>query len=71
VAVAPRPPHPQPDELALSIPDQMVAVSSSEVRRGRREWMVAEAQAFDHRTGAWSEPERYERWIARTDPLAP
>jgi hypothetical protein len=34
------------------------------VRAGRHEWMASEARAFDERTGAWSDPERYERWLA-------
>jgi len=34
-------------------------VSSSGVRGGRHEWMLPEAAAFDARTGAWSQPQRY------------
>jgi hypothetical protein len=40
------------------------SVSATSVRAGRREWMVPEAAAFDERTGAWSDPGRYARWIA-------
>jgi hypothetical protein len=58
VAVAPRPP--------FDIPDRVVALnvnhdaSSTAVREGRTDWMAPEAAAFDERTGAWSDPERYE-----------
>jgi hypothetical protein len=64
LAVVPRPPHPVPEEWGLELPEDMGAVSSSDVRAGRLEWMTAEARRFDERTGAWSDPERYERWIA-------
>ena len=36
-------------------------VSSTLVRAGRVEWMLPEAAAFDARTGAWTDPERYRR----------
>jgi nicotinic acid mononucleotide adenylyltransferase len=48
------------DRGCLLIVDQDHAeVSSSQVRAGRRDWMAAEAAAFDAATGAWSHPERY------------
>jgi hypothetical protein len=60
VAVAPRAP--------FDIPDGVVALdvnhdaSSTAVREGRTDWMAPEAAAFDRRTGAWSDPERYTAW---------
>ena len=43
-------------------------VSATSVRSGRREWMVTEAAAFDERTGAWSDPDRYARWSGAAGP---
>jgi hypothetical protein len=63
LAVAPRPPSPVPDEWSLGLPEDVGAVSSSDVRAGRVEWMAAEARRFDERTGAWSDPDRYARWL--------
>ena len=40
-----------------------VLVSSSEARAGSTEWMAPAARAFDRRTGAWSDPDRYEEWL--------
>jgi len=61
VALAPRPPHPVPAELALQLPEHFGEVSSSAVRAGELDWMLPEAARFDRRTGAWSQPERYLR----------
>lgn len=66
VLVAPRPPHPLPDRASaqpILLPNHHGTVSSTAVRGGRREWMVSEAVAFDDRTGAWSDPDRYQRWL--------
>ncbi|MFN0089359.1 MAG: hypothetical protein ACKVWR_03675 [Acidimicrobiales bacterium] len=63
LAIAPRPPHPAPAEHLLAVGEHVVEMSSTAVRAGRREWMAPEAAAFDRRTGAWTEPERYERWL--------
>ena len=38
-------------------------MSSSRARAGARELMVPEAADFDRRTGAWTDPARYERWL--------
>lgn len=62
--VAPRPPFALPSPVPgrvqpLKISEELSAVSSTAVRAGRREWMAAEAAAFDERTGAWSDPDRY------------
>jgi hypothetical protein len=64
LAVAPRPPAPVPPRWSLHLPEHLTEVSSSDVRAGRHEWMAPEARAFDERTGAWSDPDRYERWLA-------
>jgi hypothetical protein len=63
LAIAPRPPFPVPPEHSLIVDAALVAVSSSEARRGSVEWMAPAARAFDRRTGAWSDPERYEAWL--------
>jgi nicotinic acid mononucleotide adenylyltransferase len=73
VLLVPRPPSgdvrsaglPQAGSIVLAIDERYAHVSSSEVRRGRREWMADEAFAFDVDTGAWSEPERYLRGAPR------
>lgn len=65
VAVAPRPPHRAPAELLLDVHDDHAEVSSTAVRDGgAHHWMAAEAETFAARTGAWVDPERYERWLA-------
>ena len=61
LALAPRPPHEVAPEHALDLPRDLLEVSSSGVRAGRREWMTAAAAAFDEATGAWSDPGRYEK----------
>jgi Cytidylyltransferase-like len=65
VACAPRPPHDLPgDAIVLEVHPDHHAVSASDVRGGRREWMSTEAIAFDDLSGAWSDAERYRRWVA-------
>jgi hypothetical protein len=67
VAVAPRPSHPglvAPGAVVLEYPAHLAAASSTAARAGDRSWMVAEALAFDEQTGAWTDPLRYERWLA-------
>jgi phosphopantetheine adenylyltransferase len=64
VALAPRPPIDIPDSMAdlvLKLPADFGQMSSTAARHGRLEFMIPEAIAFDERTGAWSEPERYAR----------
>ncbi len=70
IALAPRDPVPHlaippgidiPEGMELKVPDQYRSVSSSAVRNGRTEWMLAEAREFDQRTGAWTDPDRYRR----------
>jgi hypothetical protein len=63
-AVAPRPPLPVPAELALDLPDDVVGgVSSTGARSGRLELMAAAARRFAEESGAWIDPERYERYL--------
>jgi hypothetical protein len=64
LAIAPRPPLALPAEYALLIDATHATVSSSAVRGGSREWMSPGAVAFDARTGAWTDPARYDRWLA-------
>jgi hypothetical protein len=63
VAVAPRPPCEVPDNVALL--DVAHDASSTAVRDGRVDWMAPEAAELDRSTGAWSDPERYGRWLRR------
>jgi hypothetical protein len=63
LAIAPRPPFAVPPEHSLIIDAAHVVVSSSDARAGSIEWMAPAARAFDRRTGAWSDPVRYERWL--------
>ena len=67
VAVAPRPPHPVPRDLALDIGAEFHSVSSTAVRQGATEHMLPEARAFAEQTGAWIDPARYERWLTSGD----
>jgi hypothetical protein len=46
----------------LVVPQEHGSVSSSAVRAGARGWMSPAAAEFDRRTGAWSDPARYDRW---------
>lgn len=62
LAIAPRAGLDVPVEHLLALDPSHDAVSSSAVRDGARDWMCAAAAAFDERTGAWSDPDRYERW---------
>ena len=63
LAIAPRPPFAVPPEHSLIVDAAHVVVSSSEARAGSTEWMAPTARAFDRRTGAWSDPARYEQWL--------
>ena len=65
-AIAPRPPFPVPARLGLDLPADLHDVSSTQVRGGRHDWMTPAAEAFDSRTGAWSDPERYRAWRTGT-----
>ncbi len=61
LAIAPRAGLEVPRRHVLELAGDHDAVSSSAVRDGRHDWMCAAAAAFDRRTGAWSEPDRYAR----------
>lgn len=63
LAIAPRPPFVVPPEHSLIVDAAHVIVSSSDARAGTTEWMAPAARAFDRRTGAWSDPDRYEQWL--------
>jgi hypothetical protein len=66
VVVAPRPPWAVPPERELCGSDLLTltrSVSSTGARVDQREWMAPEAADFDARTGAWTDPERYRRWL--------
>jgi hypothetical protein len=47
---------------ALAVAPEHEPVSSSAVRAGSHDWMSPAAAEFDRRTGAWSDPARYDRW---------
>jgi hypothetical protein len=67
VLVAARAPFPSKssaDVEWLDVPEEHLDVSSTAARSGRRDLMLPEAAGFDEETGAWSDPDRYERWAA-------
>jgi hypothetical protein len=74
VGVAPRATDPQVGAAPALVPPTLRvveldvhpshrSVSATSVRSGRHEWMAPEAAAFAERTGAWTDPERYARWL--------
>jgi hypothetical protein len=65
VVVAPRPPWPVPAGRGLLLDDVHLAVSATGARTVEPGWMAAEAAAFDARSGAWTDPERYRRGAGR------
>ncbi|MPY96027.1 MAG: hypothetical protein GEV08_24100 [Acidimicrobiia bacterium] len=64
LAVAPRPPWDTPPEITLDLDPAHGAASSTAAREGAVELMLPEAARFDRETGAWTDPERYEHWLA-------
>tara|TARA_B100000405_G_scaffold206383_1_gene145123 strand:+ start:7073 stop:7648 length:576 start_codon:yes stop_codon:yes gene_type:complete len=64
VAIAPRGNLETPSELELPIPNDLDSVSSSQARMGTTGLMLQAALDFDQLTGAWTDPSRYERWLA-------
>ncbi len=66
VAVAPRPPDSVPAELMLDVEPELAEISSTAARHGtgNRSIMLAAAAEFDIVSGAWTDPDRYERWLA-------
>ena len=65
VAIAVRPPHDCPAELALDLPDWVGTVSSTQARTADPALMAPAAARFDAETGAWTDPARYEARLAR------
>ena len=64
VAIAARPPHDCPAHLVLDLPDWVGTVSSTLARTADPALMTPEAARFDAETGAWTDPARYEAWLA-------
>jgi nicotinate-nucleotide adenylyltransferase len=75
IGIAPRPTDDGPGAAPVLLPAGLRvveldvhpshrAVSATSVRSGRHEWMAPEAAAFAERTGAWTDPDRYARWVA-------
>jgi len=62
LAVVGRPPHVTPEAHRLDVVDA-TGISSTRARQGATDHMTPAAGAFDRLTGAWSDPERYERWL--------
>jgi nicotinic acid mononucleotide adenylyltransferase len=62
VAIAPRPPIPVPREHTLEVHEDHAHTSSTLARSGALELMLPVAQHFALESGAWIEPDRYERW---------
>ena len=50
--------------LELPIPNDLDSVSSSQARMGTTGLLLQAALDFDQLTGAWTDPSRYERWLA-------
>jgi hypothetical protein len=66
VIVVGRGDDPLPDVGAHHLHVDMHTVSSTRARQGDRAVMTDAARAFDDATGAWSDPTRYDAWVART-----
>jgi hypothetical protein len=64
VAIAARPPHDCPVEMVLDLPEWVSTVSSTQARTTDPSLMTPEAARFDADTGAWTDPARYEAWLA-------
>ncbi len=64
LAIAGRPPLRPPDAHRLDVGTGVDGVSSTAARRGSAHHMTPVAAEFDRRTGAWSDPARYGRWLA-------
>ena len=63
MAVAPRPPHAVPAHLLIEVDDSLGLVSSTAARAGALAQMTTAARRFDERSGAWTDPTRYEAWL--------
>ena len=66
-AVVPRSDFTHPPQWALDLNDDTMAeVSSTRARQGELELMAPAARRFATRTGAWIDPDAYERWLDET-----
>ncbi len=63
LAIAPRFGIETPAEYTLTIEGEIADVSSTDARDGNIEMMLPAARLFAERTGAWLDPDRYERWL--------
>jgi nicotinic acid mononucleotide adenylyltransferase len=63
IVVAPRHAHDLTGCEVLELGDVHLDVSATAARAGRTDWMAAEAAEFDEHTGAWTDAERYRRWL--------
>ena len=50
-------------EQRLDVPESLGRVSSTQARGGDLTVMVPEAAEFDRLSGAWTDPDRYDRWL--------
>lgn len=64
LAIAGRPPLAPPETHRLDVDAGIDGVSSTVARDGAAHLMTPAAAAFDRATGAWSDPDRYDRWLA-------
>lgn len=64
VAIAPRDGMRTPEALTLAVDATLTAgISSTVARGGNLDVMVPAARTFAERTGAWIDPDRYDRWL--------
>ncbi len=66
LAIAPRGGIEVPEALLLHVHEEIDTVSSTAVRAGEAGLMTPAAARFDRATGAWTDPDRYERRLADT-----
>jgi hypothetical protein len=65
VSIVPRDGLELPPERVLAVPPHHVdGVSSTRARAGAVDLMTPAARRFAARTGAWVDPDRYDRWVA-------
>lgn len=60
--VVPRDGWDVPEAHRLDLGADLAAVSSTRARAGDVHLMLPAARRFDERTGAWTDPARYDRW---------
>jgi nicotinic acid mononucleotide adenylyltransferase len=71
VAVVPRGDLEVPEAVRLEISEEFSVISSTAARAGAVELMCEEARRFDEATGAWTDSNRYERWLASSEQPPP